>query len=384
MLASAGMALLLGTLQQPERQRTILPNGVRLQVEATAHSDRAAVAMAVSLAGLSQDDLRHGKVHLLEHLAARGPKRDLDQKLEEQGMSLSVWTTREAVIFRITCRPRQVSFALEGLASLTQPLQVTAEDIAKEASIMEEERALLEGVQKMARAAWSRVFTAEAIDPMGFPDSAEVKPEALALLHSRLFEGRGISIAIAGGVEPSAVVNRAKDSFSQVSAGQEREVPLRSAQFAPSLIVASGMRGAARAALIEGIDSTSGLAMVGAALASSRWLGEASPFFTPSLWRSLIYITAPSPEVFRKLDSMTSADKQGLYSLAKVSLDGWFGGFKSSPESLVAVQAPLALQNPSLTLDRLQELAKGVTPQQVEAGIDAFTAARAIRLESGQ
>ncbi len=384
MLASAGMALLLGSLQQPERQRTILPNGVRLQVEATAHPDRAAVALAVSLAGLSQDDLKQGKVHLLEHLVARGPNRDLDHKLEEQGMSLSVWTTRESMIFRVTCRPRQVSFALESLATLTQPLKVTEADITKEVSIMEEERVLMEGTQKMARAAWGRVFKEEAVDPMGFPEPGQVTPDALVSLHSRMFEGKAMSIAIAGGVEPSVVTTRAEGSFSKVSAGKDREVPVRSAQFAPGLIVASGMRGAARAALIEGIDSTSGLATVGAALASSRWLGEASPFFTPSLWRSLIYITAPNPDVFRKLDAMTSPEKQSLHSLARISLDGWFNGFKSSPENLVTVQSSLALQNPSLTLDRLQEMAKGITPQQVEAGIDAFTSARALRLESGQ
>lgn len=384
MLASAGMALLLGSLQQPERQRTILPNGLKLQVEATSHTDRAAVALAVSLAGLSQDDLRHGKVHLLEHLVARGPSRDLDHKLEEQGMSLTVWTTREAMIFRVTCRPRQVAFALESLATLAQPLKVNEADIAKEVSIMEEERVLMEGTQKMARAAWSRVFTEESLDPMGFPEPGQVKPEEIAALHTRLFEGKGMSAAIAGGVEPSVARSRAEASFSRFPSGRDREVPIRSAQFAPSLIVASGMRGAARAALIEGIDSTSGLAMVAAALAASRWLGEGTPFFTPSLWRNLIYITAPTPDVFRKLDSMTSPEKQSLHSLARISLDSWFNGFKSSPESLAAIQAALALQNPTLTLDRLQELAKGVTPQQVEAGLDAFTAAKALRLESGQ
>lgn len=384
MLASAGMALLLGTLQQPERQRTILPNGVRLQVEATAHPDRAAVALAVSLAGLSQDDLRHGKVHLLEHLVARGPNRDLDQKLEEQGMSLSVFTSREAMIFRVTCRPRQVSFALENLASLTLPLKVTEADIAKEVVIMEEERVLLEGPQKMARAAWSRVFADESLDPMGFPEAGQVSPDMLAALHSRLFEGKGMSLAIAGGVEPSLTVERARASFSKASPGKDREIPVRSAQFAPGLIIASGMRGAARAALIEGIDSTSGLAVVGAALASARWLGETSPFFTPSLWRGLIYLTASSPDVFRRLDGMTSAEKQSLHSLAVVSLNSWFNGFKSSPENLVTLQASLALQNPSLTLDRLQELANAITPQQVEAGVSSFTLSRALRLESGR
>lgn len=383
MLASASMALLLGTVQQPGRQRTILPNGARLQVEATNHNDRAAVAMAVTLAGLTQEEMSHGKVHLLEHLAARGPNRDLDQRLEEEGMSLTVATTRDAMVFHISCRPRQIAFALEGLASLAVPLALTPGEIAKEITIMREEQVLTEGHQKMARAAWNHVFASDQSDPMGFPEEGKADPDALAKVHTKMFEGKGISVAIAGGVDVASAFDRASKVFSALPAGRDKEAPLRSASFAPRKLIVSGMKGAARAALSEGIDTTPGLAALGSSLAVSFWMGEGSPFFTPSLWRGLIYLTAPRPESFRGLDSLTSSQRQSLHPLVLSSLEGYFKGIRRSPESLSEFQATLALQNPALTLSRLEQLSKSITPAQVDSSLEAFTQAKSLQLESG-
>lgn len=384
MLASASMALLLASQVEPGRLRTILPNGVRLQVEATNHNDRAALAMAVSLAGLTQEELSQGKVHLLEHLVARGPQRDLDQKLEEQGMGLTVATSRDAMVFRISCRPRQTSFALESLLTLFQSPAVTEDDIAKEIILMEEEKALREGHQVMARAAWKEVFKQEQADPMGFPEPGQVTPEALTRLHQRLFTGRGVSIAIVGGVSTPSVFEKAKSVLLGVSAGAEREAPLRAASFQSSRIVVSSMRGSARAALSEGIDSTSGLALLSAAFAVSAWLPGARPFYTPSLYRGLTYVAADEPSVFEPLDRLTPREREGLHSVAIASLLGYFRSVRRSPESIADLQAVLALQNPTLTLTRLEEMSKAVTPVQVGEAIAAFSDSKAVRLEGVQ
>lgn len=381
MLASASMALLLALQSEPGRQRTILPNGIRLQVEATNHTDRAAAALAVSLAGLTQEDLSQGKVHLLEHLVARGPKGDLDQKLEEQGMSLTVTTSRDAMVFRISCRPRQLSFALESLLTLFQPLNVSEAEIAKEVAIMEEEKALRESHQVMARAAWKEVFKQEPTDPMGFPEPGTVKAQTLFSLHQRLFTGRGASLAIVGGAAAPTVFERAKSVFSPVPAGGEREAPLRSATFEPSKLLVSGMNGSARAALTEGIDSTGGLALLGAAFAASVWLQEAKPFYTPSLYRGLAFISAEDSEAFEPLDRLTPRQREGLHSLARASLLGWFSSVKRSPEAQAEFQSVMALQNPTLTLSRLEEMTKAVTPLQVSEALAAFSESRALRLE---
>jgi len=383
MLASASMALLLASQVEPGRLRTILPNGIRLQVEATNHHDRAAVAMAVSLAGLSQDDLSQGKVHLLEHLSARGPQMDLDQRLEEQGMGLSVITSRDAMVFRISCRPRQASFALESLVSLFQPLTVTEAEIAREVAIMQEEKALREGHQMMARAAWKEVFTEEQADPMGFPEPGQVTPEALTVLHRRLFEGRGISIALIGGIDESSAFDRAKSALQSIPAGSERGAPLRSAALKNSKLIVSGMSGAGRAVLCEGIDSTSGLAVLGAAMAISAWLEDARPFYTPSLWRGLVYVTAESPATFQALDRLTGSQREGLQPLAASLLQGYFRSVNRSPEAMAELQSALALQNPTLTLKRLADMAKAVTPSQVGEAVEAFTDTKALKLEGG-
>lgn len=375
--------LLAGALLQPPpppRLREVLENGVRMVVERTDAPGQASMVLAASTAGLKLTADTHGLPHLIEHLAARGSKEDIDRRLERQGMTLTAMTTRDAVVFEVQGAPAQMPFAALVLGEIARSLEATPERIALEAKLIKEEMALAGSKGALANAAWKEVFGEEGRDPMGTLSVIEsATPDQVREAHRALFAGRNLAVALAGDIDVEAGAGRIRENFGILPAGPEFEAPLRSAAFRAMKLPGGG---GARAALTEGADSVPGLALLGAALTvQQRWPGV-SLAYNPSLWRSLIVLTSDSGAAFAPLDQLSPDERKALHGWSILLLESYFGSFRRTPSRLARFQAQISLQNPTMTLDRLLALVRAITPDQAGEALEAFTAGRALEVGS--
>src|SRR4051812_48412530 len=81
--------------EEPPRLRTIFKNGAVLLVENLPQAKYVSVQLFASDKHLPDTPETHGYRHLLEHLALKGPKRDLDLQMERQGVFFLGRTLRD-------------------------------------------------------------------------------------------------------------------------------------------------------------------------------------------------------------------------------------------------------------------------------------------------
>src|SRR6476469_6543311 len=94
MLALAAFTLI--ALQvQPPRLRTVLSNNSAVLVEPMANEKTISIQLWAASRGVEERPETHGLRHLLEHVLALGPNRDLDQRLETVGGELFARTFRD-------------------------------------------------------------------------------------------------------------------------------------------------------------------------------------------------------------------------------------------------------------------------------------------------
>src|SRR5688500_7954220 len=93
----APLCLLQVPIQQPPRLRTVLPSGAIVLVERMPAATSLSVQLFASARAVPESKQTHGWRHLLEHLVARGPKGDIDARLESQGAFMRARTLRDAM-----------------------------------------------------------------------------------------------------------------------------------------------------------------------------------------------------------------------------------------------------------------------------------------------
>jgi hypothetical protein len=295
-------------------------------------------------------------------------------------MTLTAMTTRDAVIFEIQGSPSQIPFAALVMGEIARGLAATPERIALEARLIKQEMALAGSKGSLANTAWEQVFGDEGLNPMGSLSVFEsATPEQVGEAHRALFAGRNLAVSLVGDIDVEAGAGRLRENFGLLPAGPEFEAPLRGAMFRAMKVPGTG---GARAALSEGADSVSGLALLGAALTiQQRWSGI-SLAYNPSLWRSLIVLTADKGAAFAPLDELSSDERKALHGWNILLLESYFGSFRRTPSRLARFHAQVSLQNPTMTLDRLLALARAITPDQAGEALEAFTSGRALEVGS--
>ncbi len=187
---------------QPPRLRTVLPNGASVIVERMPGAKTLSVELFSSSRGTEETPLTNGLRHLLEHLIARGPKGDIDERLETAGGFLQAETLREAMTFKLSLPPGQLSFGLKVIEQLMQMPVITTDAIQHEALIIAQEAALRSNASIFSAAAWSQSYGERGLDVVGNLDVIRnATPEMLAKIHQVQFSGPNLSIAVVGDVE---------------------------------------------------------------------------------------------------------------------------------------------------------------------------------------
>ena len=189
-------------IEQPPRLRTILNNGAAVLVEKATGAKTLSLDFFASSRGTEETATTNGLRHLLEHLIARGPKGDLDVKLETAGGFLQAETLRDAMEFKITLPSGQLPLGMRIVEQLMQMPVVTPEMIQHEALIIEQEIALRENSSKLSAEAWLTSFGDKGLDVLGNLDVIRnATPAMLDKVHRKQFAGPNIGICVVGDVD---------------------------------------------------------------------------------------------------------------------------------------------------------------------------------------
>ncbi len=385
MISAFVASLALLQIEQTPRLKETLPSGTYTYIERIASPGRISVVMAASLAGVEQSPETHGYIHLVEHLAARGRAKDVDVKLESQGMMLTATTTRDAMIFQIDGRTSQLNLALEALKEIASPAaEWTAEEIAAEVKTMAEERALQSNRDLLTSSAWSLAFGPQGMDTFGdLAAMAAATPEKLKLTHAQIFSGSGLSIAVVGDIQVRDAQTSLAAAFGSAPAkGEPRQVPIRSVS-EDKAGVNLRATGELRSAVIEGIDDVTGLAALQAAFAISSEIEGAEPVLTPSTWRGVISIRASKEGSFAAFDRMSEEELASYFTMGQTLAIAWLKQQTADPSSLAKLMAVISWQNRALNPEVMRDRLIVVNQQQFINAMKKFQEDQAIIVKGG-
>src|SRR5688500_3617518 len=111
MISSFLLLLAAATQDESPRLRTVLPNGAIILAERMPSAPTVSVQLFASSKRVPETAETHGRRHLLEHILAKGPKKNLDTRLESSGAFLEAFTHRDAMQLGVTCGPGRLNMA---------------------------------------------------------------------------------------------------------------------------------------------------------------------------------------------------------------------------------------------------------------------------------
>jgi len=206
----------------------VLDNGVRVLVR--PEPDHPAVAMGVWVEHGSRFEgpEESGLAHLLEHMVFKGSAeygvRDIAELMDRFGHEVEAWTGREMTAYSLEVLREDAPSALHLLGEMVARPRLPAEELERERQVVAAEAAMVREDPE----GWlldELVGTAWAGHPAGRPilgDPAVIgsaTPETLADYHARHYRGGRILVAVAGDVDPRAVVDQCAREFGDLPSG---------------------------------------------------------------------------------------------------------------------------------------------------------------------
>ncbi len=365
LLALSLLALTLTASAQiePPRLRTLLPNGSICLVENMPNAKIVSVQLFASSLRFPDTPTNHGFKHLLEHLLLKGPNKDLDMKMETQGIFFTGRTLRDAMQIEFTCSPSQIGIAIESLNTLMEPLQTTDKDIAKEIVVMKQEQALQSDSQRLSAAEWTLAYGDHGLDPFGdLTVMAAATPDDLKAFQSQLFAANNLVLVISG---PIDVETESKEgvAFLNKFTTQNPDESAPRPDGVRGRVEVPDAYGEARAARVGGFKEDKTAWVLAAGLALATQLGPVFVTYTPSGGNGLVILgkTDSNTGLGTKLDEMEPGDLSGLFPIGKILAKRWIQRQLENPSSSAALRGLLFCQGPSYQ------------PESMIAAIDQMT-----------
>lgn len=340
--------------QAQDRVLERLPNGAQIYAERIADTKAISVQLWVSDRGTEETPATNGWRHLIEHFIAKG----LDLFTDENGIFVGAETGRQAMAFKFEAAPEKLSFCLEGVRRLFQPMTLTANDIGREIHLIRHEEAGLGGARRFSRAGWSQVFSGSRPDPIGnFDSMAAATPADLAKLQRRMMAGDNIVLSVCGAVEPRTVVQAIRPFLaSQLASSELNSSPPSTANSASTALVSPQAVGSALSAKLEGIDRGSSLARIAVGFAAAQAIPGLTPIYTVSSQEGLLTLASLSPDIASQVSGLS--DRQLVTGISL--LNGWLEGTGKSPSRLASFRGILLSEGSGLSLDMVKQAAQPI------------------------
>ncbi len=374
MASALALAVCLGQIQESPRQRVELENNIRVHVERLETPDRLSIQLTALLGGIDEDAEREMTLaHLAEHLSAKGANRDLDIRLEQAGMYLTAQTSREAVTFRIDCRPEQYIAALDAIREVIEPREITEEELAKERRIIAEEFVVTRWSDLQSSAAWKQIlklpghtsfYSQEVLD--------EVTPENFAEFQSKLFAGQRMSLVVVGGLAPKPVLDRVKSTFESRPRGPFSSVEDRSSTLELRVWGRSGLDGGVVSVGVDQVDSLDTLSVIGAGMALGMRMSGSELIMSPSARASVVTLANPNTEGVQGLPDLVRYEGPTLAHIGLRAVQRWVNDVTTEPSLFVQIQGPCTARNLNLTMEKLSQTSERLTPGAIQQAMQLF------------
>ena len=362
-------------IDQPPRLRTVFSNGASVLVEKAPASKSLILELLISSRGTEESPVTNGLRHLLEHLSARGPKGELDAQVETAGGFLSADTFRDAMRFKLSLPPGQLSFGLKVMEKLMQMPQVTPESIKLEADIIAQEAALAEDPAHLSAAAWTHAFGDQCADVIGNDDvMRNATPEMLSKLHHSEFVGPNLALVVVGDVDLDATTTACNALLSHAPGTVPVAKPRLKPQFGRTSARADSQVVAVAA---SGWRSPDTAAKVAAVFALSTVVEDSFVVYTPSSGYGLIQLGMPKDAP--SLASVVGKEnKSELFLLGREVARQWVRSTLRTPSEVADSRGLLLVQQVDLKPETLLENLDTMSFQRFKEALEEFLSEKTI------
>ena len=353
-----------------------LPNGAQAYVERFDTGRNFALSLFVDRRGVATSLEQHGWLHLLEHIAAKGPEKRLDAELEVQGLFLRAETLRDGIRYEIVGPGSEVSAALALARRLLAPLVVDAEELRREIAIMRHELAELDSASMLSGAAWKSAFGEQGLDPHGSLEAmAAATPADLAGVQTELAVGARISVALIGDINVERTMEQLREWLGEYPQGDRLPPGTVSLHHTGGVYWQSNELGTARSILVGGLEERATLATIGAALAISVKVGGTMPRYTPTVGQALVSISNADMQGLSALDRFSSDEIKALAIDARQLIDQLLASWLRSSSKKAKIYSVLHRRSANFDLERARETVLLLTPEELFEPIRKFQSA---------
>lgn len=373
-MLSLAISVVLLTQQEPPRLRTLCKNGAAILVERMADEPVISVQLWASARNVKETPDTHGWRHLLEHLVAKGPKRDIDKRLESLGCYLRANTYRDAMQFEVVVGPNQLKLALSTLQELMQPLKVEQGDIDKEVGILRQEKATYDDSSRLAAGAWMQAYGEAGLDAFGNLDvMTKATPETLRELHRKHFYPENLTLTIVGPVD----IRQATEAGLELVGMRQGAVKVADPVLQPGKpgrIEVEGF-GEGRAAMVEGYDHPSTIGSLAFALSVASGVEGAFVTYTPSQKRGLVIAgqTEKQSGIGLKIDGLAESDMPQLFAIGKILAQGWVTRYLGTASGVAYIRGLLLCQNTASRPEAMLKAIDQLTYEQFKEAAKRFS-----------
>ncbi|MCX7799423.1 MAG: insulinase family protein [Fimbriimonadales bacterium] len=348
-------------------------SGANVQVRSFPGARIACLHLVVGAGAYPETPQRHGWRHLLEHLVALGPERDLDLKLEAVGAGLTADTYRDYAHFRVWGPASEGRTMVAALAELLRPPKIGEALLRRELSVMREEAALREGEPVALAQAWSNAFGLGGLDPFGDEESlARATPADLLGLWSGLFRGANLVLVACVPDRVREWASWIRESVVWPKGDAAPPLPRRTA--GPGGRLGSvAFSGGLLAAAVPAMDTDATAQALAAALAVAAKAEGARVVYTPTRAPSLVSVLHErSPNALENARRLLESASQRDLQSAALRATEWLRRQLADPLTAGLWYGVASLHGSSSEPETLLERLSGLNAEGVKRGLRRF------------
>lgn len=371
------LALAQGEVPQIRRE---LPNGIVVWAERVPYAKEVSVQLWASSAGVEESPTTNGYRHLVEHLAANGADGGMDTVLESSGAYLRARTYRDATQFEINVAPKDLDLGLAAIKSILTPVPYEAEEVAKEASVIEKEALLQEDVQKLTAAAWKVAYGEQGLDPLGDLELLKsASADDIRLTRSKMLRPGQLAVVLTGPLSPDLMIRKAFPVLSVIKAVPGSKTRPRGQGKGGHVEIDA--LGEARAVPVGRFDAMESVATLMAALAMAANVDSSNVIYTPTIQNGLVILarTDSVGGIEKLLKSSTAGDRAAWFDAAKSMTRNWVKSqIFGSAIAIGGVRGNLLCQSSIAKPESMLDAIEQVTWKDFVAAIGRFESDRAV------
>jgi len=213
-------------LNVPETRVTTLSNGVRVASEDNG-APTATVGIWIDAGSRYESEKTNGVAHFLEHMAFKGTGKrsqtDLELEVENAGMHLNAYTSREQTVYYAKCLKKDLAKAVDIIADITQNPKLGEQEIERERSVILREMEEVEG--NLQEVVFDHLHSvAYQGTPLGLTilgpteNIKSIRKTDLTDYIKEHYHGPRVVLAGAGGVDHDELVKLAEKNFGSMKA----------------------------------------------------------------------------------------------------------------------------------------------------------------------